>query len=107
MIERRLTANGFQVVLANDGEDALEKIRKEHPDLVVMDIMMPKMNGDQVASLLREQKDTADIPIIFLTCLAESKVSGSADYLLGGHCVLSKPLNGQKLVSAIHQLLEP
>jgi len=67
VLEKRLTASGYDVVKARDGQEAVECAHKEKPDLIVMDVTMPKMNGFETAKALRSRLETAVIPIILLT----------------------------------------
>lgn len=69
MYEARLKEEGFVILSATDGEEAMEKIVKEKPDVILLDIMMPKINGIDVMKKLRENEATANIPIILLTAL--------------------------------------
>ena len=71
MYAERLRAEGYNIVSAYDGEEALEKALKEEPDLILLDIMMPKINGIDVMKKLRESDVTAGIPIILLTALVQ------------------------------------
>lgn len=69
MYQERLKAEGFTVVLARDGQEALEKITESHPQLIILDIMMPKMNGIDVLKKLKADGDTKNIPVIISTAL--------------------------------------
>lgn len=60
-----LTNEKFAIATANNGQQALEQVDKEHPDLVLLDVMMPDLSGFEVAQRLKSNPDTADIPIIF------------------------------------------
>lgn len=71
MYAERLRAEGYTIVSAYDGEEALEKTVKEMPDIILLDIMMPKINGIDVMKKLREDEKTAGIPIILLTALVQ------------------------------------
>lgn len=71
MYAERLKAEGYTIVSAYDGEEAIEKVTKETPDLILLDIMMPKINGIDVMKKLREDESTANIPIILLTALVQ------------------------------------
>jgi len=71
MYAERLRAEGFVIVSAYDGEEAIEKAYKEKPDILILDIMMPKVNGIDVMKKLREDDQTKGIPIILLTALAQ------------------------------------
>ncbi len=70
MYQKIFTFEGYEVVMAGDGEEGLEKIRSEKPTLVLLDVMMPKMNGLQVLEKLKIDPETKAIPVIMLTNLA-------------------------------------
>ncbi|OGW79869.1 MAG: hypothetical protein A3G33_02540 [Omnitrophica bacterium RIFCSPLOWO2_12_FULL_44_17] len=67
VISLRLTSCGYDVISANDGREAIEKAKKELPGLIIMDIVLPEMNGAEVAICLKQEPKTKHIPIIFLT----------------------------------------
>jgi len=69
---------GFQVILAQDGEEALEKTRKEKPDVVLLDIMMPKKSGMDTLEELKKDSKTKDTPVIMLTALFQEAVKNEA-----------------------------
>jgi CheY-like chemotaxis protein len=69
MYEARLKASGYTVVSATDGAETYEKVEKEKPDIILLDVMMPKMNGIDVMKKIRANPDIAHIPIILLTAL--------------------------------------
>lgn len=69
MYNERLKAEGFSVVLAQDGQEALDKISETRPQLIILDIMMPKMNGIDVLQQLKENSETKEIPVIISTAL--------------------------------------
>ncbi len=71
MYAERLRAEGYVVVSAYDGEEALSKVYKEKPDLILLDIMMPKINGIDVMKKLRDDDTTKNIPVILLTALVQ------------------------------------
>lgn len=71
LYEERMKAENFVIISASDGEEAVEKATKEKPDLILLDIMMPKINGIDVMKMLREKEETAKIPIIILTALVQ------------------------------------
>jgi len=84
----KLRGDGFNVVTSNDGEDGLEKIRSEHPDLIVLDIMLPRLDGLSICRIVRHDANTAHIPIIMLTARGTEvdKIvgleSGADDYIV-------------------------
>ncbi len=106
MLEARLKANGYEVLKAYDGETGLETARKENPDLILLDVMMPKMDGYKVCSLLKDDERYAKIPIVLFTAKAgeqtiqASKEAGADDYIL-------KPFEPSILLDKIRELLAP
>lgn len=71
LYEERIRAEGYQIVSASDGEEAIKKANSEKPDVILLDIMMPKINGIDVMKNLRSFDETKDIPIIILTALIQ------------------------------------
>jgi len=71
LYEERMKREGYVIVSASDGEEAIKKVQEEKPDLILLDIMMPKINGIDVMKMLREKEATADIPIILFTALVQ------------------------------------
>lgn len=71
LYEERMKQEGYVIVSASDGEEAIEKAVKEHPDIILLDVMMPKINGIDVMKMLREKEETSGIPIIILTALVQ------------------------------------
>ena len=92
------------IVSAVDGSDALDAVAREHPDLILLDIMMPKMSGFEVCRRLKSDPATKDIPIVMVTALNEI-----ADHEKGIECgcddFLSKPVNRMELIKRIQSLL--
>lgn len=88
MYEDRLKAEGFSIVRATNGQEALKKAREIKPALIILDIMMPKINGFDVLKDLRADDEYKDIPIIVLTALiqdidrAQGKKLGATDYII-------------------------
>jgi len=71
LIEFLLEKNNFEVLVAHDGVEALEITKKEKPDLILMDVMMPRMDGIQAIGKLQEDENTQDIPIVILSALGQ------------------------------------
>jgi len=71
MYAERLKAEGYNIISAYDGEEAIEKVYKDMPDVILLDIMMPKINGIDVLKKIREDEKTANIPVILLTALVQ------------------------------------
>ncbi len=95
---------GFQVVTAIDGEDAIAKVTAENPDLVVLDVVMPKKNGFQVCREIRTRLGRPTLPVIMLTTKNEAsdKFWGLKQ---GANEYMAKPFSGQELVSTVKRLL--
>ncbi len=105
MLGRRLQRQGYRVTMAVDGRQALEFIREETFDLVLLDIMLPVMNGYEVLEELRADQALSQIPVIITTALDES--DGKAKCLeLGAEDYLTKPFNPVLLKSRIGDCLE-
>jgi DNA-binding response OmpR family regulator len=104
VLARRLQAEGYQVVTAADGDEALQKANLERPDVILLDIMLPKKNGNVVAAELREQRDTARIPIIFITCLVNNNEARVMRYQAGGNRIMGKPIDSRDLIELIEEV---
>ena len=98
-----LTKNGYQVVTAENGEDGIAKAKAEKPDLMLMDVVMPGLNGYQATRTLTRDDDTKDIPVIVCTSKGQEtdKIwglrQGAQDYLV-------KPVNAEELLAKIAAL---
>lgn len=97
---------GYQVFTAYNGEEALEKIRKVIPDLIILDVMMPKMDGIELTKHLLTFVSGGHIPIIFLT-IKSGKEDVEKVYKAGGDWYLAKPFNRKELLTAVSVLLHP
>ncbi|MCA9979784.1 MAG: response regulator [Anaerolineales bacterium] len=101
-----LTRHGFEVHGALGGQEGLEIIRQVNPDLVLLDLMMPEMDGWQVFQTLRVNAETAHIPVIIVTAKAQS-----IDKVLGIHIAkvsdyITKPFGPQELLDSVNRVLE-
>jgi PleD family two-component response regulator len=96
---------GYQVVTAEDGEDAMARVGETSPDLLILDVMMPKMTGYEVCRKLREDYRTSQIPIIMLTAKGElpEKVKGLTE---GANDYLVKPYSNEELLLRVRNVLE-
>ncbi|MEX0921228.1 MAG: PleD family two-component system response regulator [Rhodovibrionaceae bacterium] len=104
LLEAKLTSEYFDILTAHDGETALEVARSQSPDLILLDVMMPGMDGIEVCRILRGDSRTAHIPIVMLTALSdiEDRVRGLE---AGADDFLSKPANDLTLFSRVRSLI--
>jgi DNA-binding response OmpR family regulator len=100
-----LEAEGMGVLEAADGPSGLEKAREEQPDVILLDVMMPGLDGWRVAEALLEDGRTRDIPIIFLTARAEFR-DRARGLDIGGVDYVTKPFNPLELAPLVENLLE-
>ncbi len=99
-----LTNEKFKIVTAGNGTQALEQVKKENPDLVLLDVMMPDISGFEVAQQMKADPEMADIPIIFLTAL-NSTADIVKGFQVGGNDFISKPFNKEELIIRVtHQI---
>jgi DNA-binding response OmpR family regulator len=106
LLEELLITADYTVSTAYDGEEALKKAHEEKPDLILLDIMMPKMDGYQVCEALRNADDTKDIPIIFVTAKTEVKDWTHAIFNMGANSYITKPINAKKLIEKVKSVLK-
>jgi two-component system cell cycle response regulator len=101
LIQRRLEREGYRVLTAQNGSEAVKKTKEALPDLVLLDVMMPEMDGMDACRLIKEDERTRDIPIIFLSARDETemKVSGLT---LGANDYISKPFKAEELLARVH-----
>ena len=105
LVAARLSADGYEVIEAEDGEQALRLALSEHPDLVVLDKVMPKLDGFEVVRLLREHEETRSLPIVMLTEKAseEDVLSGLG---IGVDEYMPKPFSPRELSMRVQRALE-
>ncbi len=105
LMEKMILAKGpYDLVVASDGQEGVQKALAEKPDLILMDVMMPRMTGFEACKHLRAQKNTAGTPIILVTTRGEEqsvksgREAGCSDYV-------TKPINGTELLSKVRGYL--
>lgn len=103
LVQVNLERQGYEVVTANDGKEALQKVEEEHPDLVVLDVMMPYMDGFEVLQNLRRNAATRDIPVIMLTAKAQD-ADVFKGWQSGVDCYLTKPFNPMELIAFVKRI---
>lgn len=105
LLEVNLEMEGHVVVTAVDGRDALDKVHADPPDLILLDVMMPNVNGWQVAEALKADASTRDIPVVFLSARAmEADIRKGTE--LGVQSYVTKPFDPIDLMDLVNRLLE-
>lgn len=105
LLQYRLEARGFEVLVARDGGEALATADRERPDAIVLDAMMPVMNGEQVLRSLRGSDAGKDIPVIMLTARRQERdIVGALE--LGANEYMIKPFIPEELITRLTRLLE-
>ena len=103
-IELRLTKEGFDVITALDGGDALKKARTENPDLLILDLMLPKIDGYKVCRLLKFDQKHKDVPVIMLTARVEER-DRNLGMEMGADEYITKPFEWDNLLGKILNFL--
>ncbi len=99
-----LKSQGYNVITAVDGQEALEKARKEAPDLILLDVMLPKMDGYKVARMLKFDENFSHIPIILLTAKIQEK-DRQTGLEMGANDYMTKPFETALLLSKVKETL--
>jgi two-component system alkaline phosphatase synthesis response regulator PhoP len=105
LIKSRLELSGYEVIAAYDGNEGLEKARKEKPDMVILDIMLPKIDGFQVCRMLKFDSDYKNIPVMLFSARAgeHDKATGEE---AGADAYLVKPFDSNVLIAKVKELLK-
>lgn len=103
-IQIRLDQAGYEALVAYDGQEGLEKARKEKPDLIILDLMLPKMDGYKACGLLKNDARYAKIPIIMLTARAQES-DEKLGLELGADAYITKPFQHELVLAKIKELL--
>lgn len=103
VVTSRLEANGYEVITANDGDAGLEKLKSEGADLIIMDVMMPKMDGYTFVKKIRADDSIPEVPVIVLTAKEKMKelfeIEGIKDYIV-------KPFEAKELLEKVNKYLK-
>ena len=105
LLDKRLTASGYEVLKATSGQEALALAKREAPALIILDILMPGMDGSEIASLLHSDPKTKDIPILFLTCLFTKREERLGGHEVGNNFFVAKPYDPKELVAEIARII--
>ncbi len=105
MLRIRLEGNDFEVVSAPDGDEGLKTVQKENPDLIILDLIMPKMDGLDVCRNLKGNTKTSKTPIIVMTASGEDSLEEKSRSS-GSDCFMRKPYDSKDLVEKIKELLD-
>jgi len=105
LVTLKLANEGFRVIGAGDGEEALKKVEEGKPDLIILDISMPKMDGWEVCEKIKAKPESKDIPIIMLTALGyiSEEFKGLR---LGAVKYIKKPFDADELINVVYQVIE-
>jgi CheY-like chemotaxis protein len=101
LLQQDLESEGFDVEIADSGPACLEAVRTFRPDVILLDIKMPGMDGIEVCRRLRAQRDTAELPVLFLTASGDSDDLLAACLSAGGTDFLQKPYNPVQLIARV------
>lgn len=105
LLEYNLEKAGFKVISANDGPDAVEITKREKPDIIILDIMLPSMEGTEVCKILKSRDATRHIPIIMLTAKGE-EVDRIVGFELGADDYITKPFSPRELILRVKAVLK-
>ena len=105
ILDFSLGMEGYEVVTALDGEQALQKVKTEQPDLIVLDIMMPKLDGYETCKQLKSDPATKHIPVILLSAKGRN-VDQRLGFDVGADDYITRPFSPRKLVERVNALLD-
>jgi CheY-like chemotaxis protein len=103
LLGERLSKAGYEVIKASSGKEAINLAETRAPQLIVLDIAMPGMDGSEVAQVLRAKPETKDIPILFLTCLFTKQEEKTCGHVLGQNFFIAKPYDVSELLTEIQK----
>jgi len=105
LVKMYLEHHCYEVIIARDGQEGLEKAKTEKPDLIVLDLMLPKMDGYKVCGLLKKDTRYAKIPVIFFTAKAQEK-DVKLGQEVGADAYITKPFEPEVLLAKIKELIK-
>lgn len=101
----RLTAEGYEIVVAGDGEEALALAVKEHPDLILSDVMMPKISGFDMLDILRSTPETKDMKVVMMTALSSEDQRKRGESLGADRYLVKSQVGIEDVVNAVHEVI--
>ena len=104
VLSRQLADKGYEVFTAENGVDALQIALAKEPDIAVLDLALPDMDGPEIAEKLKDNEQTKHIPVIFLTALRSKEEEHNKGMSIGGHTVLAKPYDLEEIIERIEVL---
>jgi DNA-binding response OmpR family regulator len=104
IIQMKLEAKQFKVITGRDGQQVLQLVRQHRPDLIIMDVMMPKLSGFKAARLIKFDAKTRDIPLILLTARTQ-EVDRKTGMEVGADVYMNKPFDPEHLLKEVQRLL--
>ena len=106
LIEKVLTREGHRVITARDGKEALKKLKQVKPDLILLDIMMPRMSGYQVCKMIKQNSETSSITVAMLTVKSEDEDKVRALENSGADWYFTKPIDIERFARSVEWLLK-
>jgi CheY-like chemotaxis protein len=106
MMEREILQRRtrYECITASDGQEAVDKAQRERPDLILMDVVMPHMNGFEACKMIRQNASTREIPVVLVTTRGEESYM-EAGFQSGCNDYITKPVNGSELVALLQSYL--
>jgi two-component system alkaline phosphatase synthesis response regulator PhoP/two-component system response regulator VicR len=104
-VQINLEKAGYDVITATNGREAVDAVRAQRPDLIVMDVMMPEMDGFEALSILKGDEATADIPVVMLTAKAQD-ADVFQGWQSGADLYLTKPFNPMELLTFVKRIMD-
>lgn len=102
MLSTRLKAEGYDVIQAGDGAEGLEKAKKEKPDLIILDVALPQMNGYEVCGTLKSEPEYSKIPVILFSAKEDIQLAEK----VGADAYIIKPFGSKVLLKKVKELIE-
>jgi two-component system alkaline phosphatase synthesis response regulator PhoP len=105
LVQINLEKAGYDVITASNGREAVEAVQEHHPDLIVMDVMMPEMDGFEALQILKNDEATSSIPVVMLTAKAQD-ADVFQGWQSGADLYLTKPFNPMELLTFVKRILD-